>query len=394
MSRRKGNGMTRAFGFVLLTLAVCLMVVLSSGKAQGQADDSELQIYLLAGQSNMVGQAYTWEFNATGPGGWNVPTMEYLRDSPSYIDALPDDVYSFKDHFNADWFKQRDDVWAAHYNPGNGRNIEVRNEPDSSPNDGALPDYPRGIQPLSPGFGPAKSFGGHNASLIGPELAMGQRLGDAMTSEVLLFKSNRGGTDLANDWRPPSAAADRGGSVGGDYKTTVHNFKQLLDDLDADLADNGRLDQYGGATDYQVAGFVWMQGWNTVVGGGSSARIAEYSENLQDLVEDLRAADERIADDLPAVIVESSDQNADLNSQRKSAVDVLNETIENSAVFIETNGLKDVNYADRGAVNSKGDPFSNGWGYHYHARAENFLEIGNLIGESVLKHRYLGSETP
>ncbi|MCU0780849.1 MAG: sialate O-acetylesterase [Akkermansiaceae bacterium] len=35
-----------------------------------------LRIFLLAGQSNMEGQAYTYDSAATA--GWNIPTMEFL----------------------------------------------------------------------------------------------------------------------------------------------------------------------------------------------------------------------------------------------------------------------------------------------------------------------------
>ena len=61
-----------------------------------------------------------------------------------------------------------------------------------------------------------------------------------------------------------------------------------------------------------------------------------------------------------------------------------------SAVFIETNGLKDVNY---GGLNSAGEIFSDGFGFHFHARPENFLQIGALIGDSALANGFTGSES-
>ena len=43
----------------------------------------------------------------------------------------------------------------------------------------------------------------------------------------------------------------------------------------------------------------------------------EYKDNLKDLVYSVRAADQRIRGDLGLIVVESSDQNAVLNSARK-----------------------------------------------------------------------------
>ncbi len=372
-------------------LLLVFAVLLSAASAM--ADTNTLKIYLLTGQSNMEGQAYTWDIPQTGPGTWNVPTMQFLRDDPAYLDSLPDSVYTFKQHFNDSWFDARDDAWAVQYNSANATLREVRNAPDPTPTDGATPTWPTGIQPLSPGFAVTPTFGGNNASLIGPELAMGHRIANAIVSPILLFKSNKGGTDLAADWRPPSAVADRGGVIGTNYTNTVNRFSSLLDDLDADLADNGVLDDYSNATGYEVAGFVWLQGWNESHGSqaiySTAQKLAEYEQNLVDLVGDIRSSDPRIADDLPAIIVESSDQDATLNTARAAAVATLNAENIGSAVFIETNGLKDENY---GGLNSAGGTFSNRYGYHFHARPENFLQIGQLIGDAVIDNDYIGSE--
>ncbi len=352
--------------------------------------DGTMKIYLMAGQSNMEGQAYTWDFNLT-VSTWNVPTLQYLHESPAYLDSLPDNIYTFKSGFSDAYFDPRNDVWAVQYDSASGTVREVRNIPDPTPNDKSTPIWPKGIQPLSPGFGPSATFGEYNASMFGVELAMGHRLGDALDDPILLFKSNRGGTTLAVDWRPPSAVEARGGTIGVNYTNTINQFKALLDELDVDLADNGVLDNFNGATGYEVVGFVWLQGWNEVTGSDVPQKIAEYADNLVDLVNDIRAADDRIPVDLPAIIVESSDQNVQLNAQRQAAVDALNLLHPGSAVFIETNGLVGVNY---GGLNSFGELFSDGWGYHFHARPENFLQMGWLIGEAILENGYVGTVVP
>ncbi len=352
------------------------------------AGNATLKVYLLAGQSNMEGQAYTWDIPQTGPGTWNVPTMQYMETNSAYMASLPDAIFTFKPAFDASWFGARDDVWATHFDSQTASVRPVHDMPDPTPNDASTPTWPTGVQRLSPGFGITPTFGGNSASLIGVELAMGHRLGEALEAPILLFKSDRGGTTLAEDWRPPSAAAARGGVVGNNFINTIANFSQFLDDLDADLSDDGRLNNYNNATEYEVVGFVWVQGFNEVVEQDGSF-IPEYAENLVDLVNDIRAADDRIPLKLPVVVVESSDQNGDLNAQRIAAVNQLNVANPGTALFIETNGLIGVNY---GGLNSIGGTFSDGYGYHFHARPENFLQMGWWIGDAVLANGYTGSQ--
>ena len=368
---------------------LCLPALTAAALAgPAYAADDTLKVYLMIGQSNMEGQAYAYHIPQTGPGTWNVPTIQDLVDRPATLDALPDSVFTFADHFSSDWLNSRNDVWAVHHRSDNGNVLPVKNG-TSEPTGG----WATGVQPLQPGFGLANSpFSG----LFGAELAMGQRLGDAMNSPVLMVKSSKGGTDLAYNWRPPSAVADRGGSIGTHYTNTVNQFKAQLDTLDADLSDDGVLNNYNNATGYEVAGIVWLQGWNTTNGSQThyttTQKITEYADNFEDLIEDLRASDTRIAGDTPALLVESSDQSVTLNVERQAAIDLLNADNPGSAVFIETNGLKGVNYSADGVTNVNGDPYNNNWGFHFHARAENFLEIGWKVGDAIIENGYTGSE--
>ena len=95
---------------------------------------------------------------------------------------------------------------------------------------------------------------------------------------------------------------------------------EFLDDLDADLADNGVLDGYAGATAYRVCGLFWFQGWNEQFDDQpyTAAQMqAEYADNLCDLIYSVRAADPRIPENLGLIVGESSDQNA--GHQRRPA---------------------------------------------------------------------------
>jgi hypothetical protein len=339
-----------------------------------------LRIFLLAGQSNMEGQAYAFDSATTA--SWNVPTMQFLASgtaaATNYLANMP---FGFKTSLNPGWLLPRNDAWAVHYNSSTGAVKEVL--PSNNP-----ADILSGIQALSPGYGAGTS----NGSMIGPELAMGIRLADATGDPVFLFKSSMGGTTLGKAWRPPAAVAARGGSVGVNYTNTVNRFREFLDTLDADLADDGKLNGYNNATSYKVSGVVWFQGWNEMFDDApyTAAQLqAEYKDNLRDLIHSLRAADPRMPANLPLIIPESADQNANLNAGRVAAVAELNAEVANTAVYIENNDMIDTLWGN----NELGVPFSTEWGYHFNARAENYLEIGWRIGGAALANGYLISNS-
>ncbi|MDG2122882.1 MAG: hypothetical protein P8J87_04245, partial [Verrucomicrobiales bacterium] len=133
------------------------------------------------------------------------------------------------------------------------------------------------------------------------------------------------------------------------------------------------------ATGYEVAAFVWFQGWNELF--VSPAQKEEYADNLVHLIHDLRASDDRIPADLPMIIPESSDQDDGLNASRVDAVATLNAESPGSAVFIENNDMKGNDWP--------GFPFSQEWGFHFNARAENYLEIGWRIGIAAFDSGYV-----
>jgi len=338
-----------------------------------RAGDRNLKIVLLLGQSNMEGQAYTF----TDPAR-NAPTLEFLLSgttaAETYLTNMP---FTFKEHLAEDWMTPRSDVWGVHYDSSDETTRGILPTQDPA-------DEVTGIQPLSPGFG----FATHNGSTFGMELSLGIRLGDALAAPVFLFKSDKGGTSLGHDWRPPDAVTVRGGTVGVHYTNTVNSLVAFLDALDADLADNGVLDAYDDAPGYEVSAVVWLQGWNEQFDDGpyTAAQLqAEYADNLKDLLTSLRSADPRIPDDLPMVILESSDQNATLNAARQSAVADLNDVIPHSAVYLATDNMIGVDWGN----NDDGEPFTAAGGFHFHARAENFLEMGWLVAGAMLEEGYL-----
>jgi alpha-galactosidase len=95
----------------------------------------------------------------------------------------------------------------------------------------------------------------------------------------LLITTAWGGKSLHVDFRPPSAAAARGGEIGPYYRGMIEYVRDCLTNLDEEFPEFGGLG-------YQIAGFGWHQGWNDRIDAASSAA---YEENLADLIRDVRA---------------------------------------------------------------------------------------------------------
>jgi len=360
----------------MITLAILGVLPIPQLAAQ-----DTLKVFLLAGQSNMEGQAYTYDSDQV-LNVWNIPSMEFLLSgTAAAVNYRANMPFDFEDSLDASWMLPRAGVWCVHYFSGDGSTKNVQPTASSS-------SIFNGIGPLSPGFG----VGTSNGSMFGAELGMGIRLGDATADPVFVFKSDRGGTTLGNDWRPPTAVAARGGAIGPEYANTMTSFLAFLDDLDADLDDDGMLNAYNNATGYAVSGVFWLQGWNEQYDDGSytAAQLqAEYKDNLKDLIYSIRAADTEVPSRIPGslglIIGESSAQHAGLNASRIAAVAELNAEIPNSAAFFYATDMKGTDWGN----NEGGISFSQDFGSHFHARAENYLEIGWKAAGAALDNGFL-----
>ena len=166
-------------------------------QTQAHADDGTLRIFLMAGQSNTVGHARTFYEGITNP-DVSPYRMEYLADTPSFVSGLDPSIYSFKDHFESNWMAPRNDAWGLHVASSSGSTQVIKPTPRTGAD-----QWIQGIAPLGPGFGNDIN----TLSKIGPELAFGHYLADRTTDPIFIFKSDTGGTTLAQDWRSPTAAA-------------------------------------------------------------------------------------------------------------------------------------------------------------------------------------------
>jgi hypothetical protein len=219
-----------------LTLAALLLVQLAPLRAD--AAPKPLKVFILAGQSNMDGQA-------------DVRTIDFLGEDKDPAKAAM--LKTFKpDGKN---LVTRDDVWVAY----RGNNI------------------------LQPGLGGGGKDYSKPGNCIGPEYAFGYYMGEALDQQILLIKSGPGGTSLYKNWRPPSAGVPEGmkpEDVGGCYRGLIKHVHETLANLKTNFPG------YDEKAGYEIVGFVWFQGFNDMIEGGKP--VAEYGKNLICLINDLR----------------------------------------------------------------------------------------------------------
>jgi hypothetical protein len=217
-------------------------------------DPSGIKVFIVAGQSNMVGYGSV-EDGASGAG--TIGSLRYLaanNTNPEYnyydftsLLTNPSDTSSA--------FANRSDVKVWWRDGGADLGGTVRKGD---------------LGPPFKGADPAK---------IGPEYAFGQVIGNYYPSNnVLIIKCAWGGRDLAERFRPPSAVTNRGGRPGEFFSAIIDNARDVLTNLDTEFP------EWSGQG-YEIVGFGWHQGFNDRINTSFSA---EYKDNLPDLISDLR----------------------------------------------------------------------------------------------------------
>jgi hypothetical protein len=202
-------------------------------------------------------------------------------------------------------------------------------------------------------------YGG--SSHIGPELQFGHVIGDYYREPVLLIKTAWGGKSLFKDFRPPSSS----GEVGPFYTEMVEYVHKTLDDMPKHFPDlAGRK--------YEIAGFIWMQGWNDMC---TPEAIPEYGDNLVNLAKDIRK--EFNSPNLPVIIGELGNGGPDARGNMAKFRKAQKEGAKRikGAVFVITH-----NFA-RPAEQSP----NTGHGHHWFGNAESYFLIGDALARAYMK---------
>jgi hypothetical protein len=309
-----------------------LLALLGFGVHTAQAADppKPVKVFILAGQSNMEGQAVADLEGKDYNGGKG--TLKALLNDPAKAPLVKHLVND-----KGGW-AVREDVWVR---------------------------YQREKQPLLAGklsVGFAVYGGTHH---FGPELQFGHVVGDHFSEQVLLIKTAWGGKSLYKDFRPPSS----GGEVGPYYTKMIAEVREALANLKKDFpadADQG----------YELAGFVWYHGWND--GVEPKKAVPEYEQNLVNLIKDVRK--EFKAPNLPVVVGELTgpwvDAPGEWATLRKAqAAAAARPEFRGNVLFAST----------RDFVRPAKESPNPGHGHHEFGNAETYFLVGDALGKGMVK---------
>lgn len=270
-SRSKKRLLTR---LTLMAVACCLSA--STAPAQGKP----LKVFILAGQSNMEGHAAISTFDYIGKDPLTAPILREMRNP----DGTP---------------RVCDNVWMSYL---------------TGPYDGSANG--EGLGKLTAGFGARGDQPTRDGGRIGPEFTFGIYMDKAIEQPILIIKTAWGGRSLNTEFRPPGAgqyklpketqdAWDRHpeGAHGipkledrkkwQDQKDAASGvfYRMMIEHVKKVLADPGRVcPKYDQQAGYELAGFVWLQGFNDLVDGQTypGGNYDEYSRLLSHFIRDVR----------------------------------------------------------------------------------------------------------
>ncbi|MEO0474998.1 MAG: sialate O-acetylesterase [Planctomycetota bacterium] len=218
-------------------LLALLLTVTSAAHADTHKANGKLKIFILAGQSNMVGFGTVL--------GEKPGTMQYHlkndKDKYSHLVKNGEPIV-------------RKDVYVVNLSaPGKQKEAGF----------------------LDTNFGAG-------ANLIGPEYGFGWAVGEYFEDPVLIIKSSWGGRSLKHNFLPPSIEdypkPQKTGDKGFEYAEVIRHVKEVTGNL------KKYVPGYQGQG-YEIMGFGWHQGWNDRIDQGA---VDAYEKNLVALIKDLR----------------------------------------------------------------------------------------------------------
>jgi hypothetical protein len=230
-----------------LVLAAVAITVVASGAA---AKEKPLQVYILSGQSNMQGSAHKRTFAAIGD---DPKTASLLNE---ILDQNGDPIVC-------------DNTWITYLTGGRDGDAVQR--------------------------GKVKVGYGFDSERIGPEYGFGVYIEKALDEPALIIKAAWGGKSLAVDFRPPSAgpyepsATEKERGTAPSREMVGHYYREMMRFVRTTLKDAESIRKvvpdYDGERGYELAGFVWFQGWNDMC---NRHHIAQYTENMIHFISDVR----------------------------------------------------------------------------------------------------------
>jgi alpha-galactosidase len=231
-----------------------------------------LRVFILAGQSNMEGHARIETFDYIGDDPATAPLLKQMRDDNGQPRVC-------------------EGVWISYFT-GSGQNNG------------------EGFGKLTAGYGSRQKPDEPNGK-IGPEFTFGLTVDAAFDEPVLIIKTAWGGKNLHTDFRSPSAGpyvfnkeqlttfekqgkdlaamqAEKAKQTGVHYRLMIEHVKRVLADI------KRVCPAYDPQQGFEVAGFVWLQGWNDLVDSGVYPQrhlpggYDAYSDAMAHFIRDVR----------------------------------------------------------------------------------------------------------
>ena len=228
------------------------------------ASAAPMKVFILVGPSHTEGQARVGTSDGIGDGAATAPVLKRMQ-GPDGVPAVGEGV------------------WITYHTGSGDRNGE-------------------GFGKLTTGYGsrqdPTKDGG-----KIGPEYTFGLAMDRVFPEPVLLIKAAWGGKSLNYDFRSPSAGPyPRTPSDIEKNRNTLENsghyYRLMAAHVKQVLANPGRVcPAYDPKEGYEIAGFIWLQGFNDMVDGNfypkqpkgaPGNRFAKYSELMAAFIRDVR----------------------------------------------------------------------------------------------------------
>jgi hypothetical protein len=254
--------------FRVLKFGLCLLIQ-SAVAGLATSADKPLKVYILAGQSNMQGHARVSTFDSLADDPKTAPLLKAMRTP----DGQP---------------RVCDRVWISSI--------------------GCLGDA---YTDLTEKHGKLTAGYGAPTDKIGPEFTFGITMEQRLGEPILLIKTAWGGRSLHTDFRPPSAGpyewsqyelaqhtrrgdqlekikADKLKATGLYYRNMIEHIQKVLKDIKRVVPD------YDPKQGYELAGFVWFQGFNDLVSDWTYVKRMKpggydlYGELLTLLIRDVR----------------------------------------------------------------------------------------------------------
>jgi lysophospholipase L1-like esterase len=320
----------------------CVLLLLLSGVRGEMAEPAKkkLQIFILAGQSNMVGHSYYITIptllTAKEPEVRKLANLVFKKDAKISRGVIEDLIATRMKRDELSKGLRKKKIKAAAHEAAQAEIKKLQAQVDDKMQNikdtfviskqvyiTSIADGNKGSGPLTVGYG-------GNRDKIGPEFGFGLSMAQKLDAPILIIKTSWGGKSLNYNFRPPSAgpyelnekekAGDKAAEIKKNASLNWRMMNEAVHDVLKDLKKHHPA--YDAAVGYDVAGFVWFQGFNDQF---SDEFRNNYRDNMIHFVKDVRK--EYKTANMPFVIgvlgtnmtKEGVDKNAVSVAQREAA---------------------------------------------------------------------------